>query len=237
MRSSWLEFLGLLSAVLIFLGAVIAALVYIPETPLPDRWNPIKPLNVTAEFTPVAHWKLRQREGIYSYCQAYLTDLGVEFLPLPAREDSEDCHIRNQVEVQKLTQARINPLRSTCHIALRLALWEKHQLQPIAQEKFGQSVRAMTHIGSYSCRLIRNSDGQSNHYSEHATANAVDISELTLSDGTALSLKANWEDETDLLKRARDGACPFFNVVLSPDYNVLHEDHFHFDMGRSRVCR
>ena len=35
----------------------------------------------------------------------------------------------------------------------------------------------------------------------------------------------------------RAGACRFFDVVLSPEFNELHRDHFHFDMGRFRACR
>jgi len=35
----------------------------------------------------------------------------------------------------------------------------------------------------------------------------------------------------------RDGACRFFDVVLGPDYNDAHRDHFHLDMGAYRACR
>ena len=27
------------------------------------------------------------------------------------------------------------------------------------------------------------------------------------------------------------------HVVLGPDHNAAHRDHFHFDMGRYRACR
>jgi hypothetical protein len=39
------------------------------------------------------------------------------------------------------------------------------------------------------------------------------------------------------LRRARDGACPWFRAVLSPDYNAAHADHLHLDMGRFSACR
>jgi hypothetical protein len=35
----------------------------------------------------------------------------------------------------------------------------------------------------------------------------------------------------------RDGACLFFDGVLSPDYNAAHRDHLHLDRGRYRYCR
>jgi hypothetical protein len=39
------------------------------------------------------------------------------------------------------------------------------------------------------------------------------------------------------LRALRAGACRFFDVVLSPDFNEAHRDHFHFEMGRFRACR
>ena len=43
--------------------------------------------------------------------------------------------------------------------------------------------------------------------------------------------------EARFLTAARDEACRFFNVVLSPDYNRLHANHFHLDLGGFRMCR
>jgi hypothetical protein len=39
------------------------------------------------------------------------------------------------------------------------------------------------------------------------------------------------------LRQVREGACDTFNVVLSPDYNAAHRDHFHLDMGPWWICR
>ncbi|MBU2089188.1 MAG: extensin family protein, partial [Alphaproteobacteria bacterium] len=36
---------------------------------------------------------------------------------------------------------------------------------------------------------------------------------------------------------ARDSACRYFNTVLGPEYNTAHADHFHLDLGKSRICR
>ncbi len=33
------------------------------------------------------------------------------------------------------------------------------------------------------------------------------------------------------LRAGREAACADFNVVLSPDYNAAHRNHFHLDMG------
>ena len=46
----------------------------------------------------------------------------------------------------------------------------------------------------------------------------------------------HWESEPILKDLART-ACDYFNVVLSPEYNALHHDHLHFDLGPYRTCR
>ncbi len=76
--------------------------------------------------------------------------------------------------------------------------------------------------------------------SQHATANAIDVSGFTLNDGRKISLKADWtgdDAKAKFLRAARDGLCDWFNTVLSPDYNALHADHFHADMGPYLTCR
>ena len=58
--------------------------------------------------------------------------------------------------------------------------------------------------------------------------------------GKLVSLKQQWQGsqpEAEFLKKVRDGACDYFNVVLSPDYNADHHDHLHVDMGWYRTCR
>ena len=39
------------------------------------------------------------------------------------------------------------------------------------------------------------------------------------------------------LRDVRAGACRFFKVVLGPDYNAAHRDHFHLDMAPYSICR
>ncbi len=38
------------------------------------------------------------------------------------------------------------------------------------------------------------------------------------------------------LRRLRDKACGLFSTTPSPDYNALHYDHFHLDMGFYPIC-
>ena len=76
--------------------------------------------------------------------------------------------------------------------------------------------------------------------SEHASANALDVSGIVLKSGRRITVKKGWAGDTKeqaFLHQARDGLCQFFNLTLSPDYNDDHKDHFHVDMGGLQRCR
>ena len=82
-------------------------------------------------------------------------------------------------------------------------------------------------------------------FSEHATADALDVADFTLADGRSISVLRDWKGEGEdaqFLRAVRDGACDLFATVLSPDYNAAHRDHFHLDQAErgamgGRACR
>ncbi|MEO0904037.1 MAG: extensin family protein, partial [Pseudomonadota bacterium] len=99
---------------------------------------------------------------------------------------------------------------------------------------------SIDHFGSYSCRVMRTSSGPSTRMSTHATADAIDIAGFGLSDGTRIRLLADWGPDgpkADFLRAVRDGACEWFSLTLSPDYNRLHADHFHLQSRGWGLCR
>ncbi|MDO9498490.1 extensin family protein, partial [Falsiroseomonas sp.] len=106
-------------------------------------------------------------------------------------------------------------------------------VQPAAHAAYGQRVVAVESYGTYACRRIGGSrDGR---FSEHATANAIDIASFRLEDGRRIGIAADWDgDEADaaFLRTVRDGACRIFATTLSPEYNAAHHDHLHFDQAR-----
>ena len=129
--------------------------------------------------------------------------------------------------------------------AVSLAMWERHALQPAAEAMLDDRVVAVEHFGSYACRDIgggaRGQEG-GEHRSEHATANALDVAAFVLADGRTVSVARDWQRPADdprrrFLQAVHDGACGVWNVVLGPDYNAAHRDHFHLDLGRFRACR
>ncbi|WP_375292508.1 extensin family protein, partial [Sphingomonas melonis] len=82
-------------------------------------------------------------------------------------------------------------------------------------------------------------------WSEHATADAVDIAGFRLADGRRITVVGDWTgsgDKAAFLREVRDGACRLFATTLSPDYNAAHRDHLHLDQADRgamgwRACR
>lgn len=210
-----------------------------PDTPLPREWNPTVPLRISDPVTPLTGWKLNRAVATEDRCLAVL-GAAATALPLEPLEDSPQCYIRDRIDLRGVGQAQISPLETRCAIAVRLAMWERHSVQPAAAEILGTSVRTIDHIGSYNCRVMRTSSGPSTRMSTHATADAVDISGFGLADGSRIRLRADWEPagpKADFLREVRDGACDWFNLTLSPDYNRLHADHFHLQSQGWGLCR
>lgn len=180
-------------------------------------------------------------------CRALLDQAGVAFTSLPPRSAGGQCGYRDAVRFASdgALQIRYRPadLGTNCAVAAALALWEWHVVQPAALRHFGQEVAAIDHFGSYSCRRLYGRDEGA--WSEHATANAVDIAGFRLADGTRISVLGDWEgsgERASFLREVRDGACNLFATVLSPDYNEAHRDHFHLDQAQRgafgwRGCR
>ncbi|MCR5871332.1 MULTISPECIES: extensin family protein [unclassified Sphingomonas] len=199
---------------------------------------------------PVGLFTGRKITGLtddFPACRAALDKAGIRYTALPARDEGEGCGYTDAVRFTKGGARRIgfapSDLGVSCPVAAGLAVWEWEVVQPAAQRIFGQRVAEIEHFGSYNCRRMYNREGAS--WSEHATADAVDIAAFRLADGTRITLIGDWAGEGEkaqFLRAVRDGGCDLFATVLSPDYNEAHRDHFHFDQAERgamgwRACR
>ena len=208
-------------------------------------WTKLDLASPVGTFTGRKLAGLAENDGL---CPALLDRAGIAFTQLPSRSDrGGQCGHRDSVRLDPGGALRIgyrpSDLAISCPVAAGLALWEWHVVQPAAVRHLGQQVVAIDHFGSYSCRRIYGrSEGA---WSEHATANAVDIAAFRLDDGPRVSLIGDWNGDNDrahFLREVRDGACNLFASVLSPDYNAAHRDHLHLDMANRgqfgwRACR
>lgn len=219
---------------------LVAAFMVMRPEDVPDRWNPFAPLDLNETPNVISRMKVRALGSDPEFCRDVMKRAGARVEFEPDHDFSKDCHIRNRTRVGGLSKADMSPMATTCEMAARMYLWERHSLQAAARRHLGVEVARIHHFDSYSCRAIRTANGSSGRMSEHATANAVDISGFTLTDGRRISLVRDWGSDDEaaaFLRAARDGLCDWFNLVLSPDYNTLHADHFHADMGLWPGCR
>ena len=204
-----------------------------PDTPFPAAWNPTKPLAIDDPPTPLTSWKIQAALAQPDACVDVLLTAGIQARQMPDFEHSDVCHIRNRVALSSTGAATVKPFETTCAIALRMAMWDRHELQPAAQRIFGQGVREVRHYSSYNCRAMRTSNGGSTRMSTHATARSVDVSGFVLDDGTSVDLRRDWTaggDKAAFLRQAQATACDHFGLVLGPEYNSLHADHFHIQL-------
>ena len=183
--------------------------------------------------------KLAALAGDPERCAMLLDRSGVRFdrlAPLRAGQCGYEMAVRLDGGSLAIRWASPAPATS-CPVAAALALWEWHVVQPAAIRNFGQEVRRVEHFGSYSCRRIYGrSEGA---WSEHSSANAVDVAAFVLMDGTRIRIVDDWRSggpREAFLHEVRDGACDLFATVLSPDYNAAHRDHLHLDQADRGRC-
>lgn len=171
-------------------------------------------------------------------CRAALSEAGFETAALPDLREGR-CGYDEAVELTQSAHPYSGPIGGSCALAAALALWERDVVAPAAIEHLGQPVARIELAGAvYSCRPVAGRADR--RLSEHGRANAVDIGGFTLADGRELKIISGWRGaagDRAFLRAVRDGACDYFQAVLSPDYNRAHHDHLHFDLGRDKMCR
>ncbi|MES2339972.1 MAG: extensin family protein [Pseudomonadota bacterium] len=236
-----------IAAVVLAVGFALYALAKSRPQDLP--WTPLDLGETPGMFTGR---KIAALGDDFAQCRTLLDRAGVRYVALePVRPADTACGYADGVRPTGGAAAlRYAPaaLGMACPVAAGMAMLEWNVIQPAAERHFGAKVRTIEHFGSYNCRrMYGRSQGD---YSQHATADAIDLSGFVLSDGTRISVVGDWTakdgklaaEKAAFLREVRDGACDLFATVLSPDYNAAHRDHFHLDqanrgMGGWRACR
>ena len=173
-------------------------------------------------------------------CLVDLTHLKARYSLLPDQNYEAGCSTISSVSLTSVGIPITNITAIQCALARTLTVWTREAVQPSARQVFGSPVVRLESFGSYSCRNIKGRPQMAGTRSEHATANAVDISGFILADGRRITVESGWdgpEDERRFLRSIRESACKRFQTVLSPDFNAAHQDHLHFDLGRGPFCR
>jgi hypothetical protein len=234
----WIMVLGI--------AALLALIGYgwIRQHPEDTPWAPLDLAQPIGLFTGSKLVKLGED---FPRCRALLDRAGVGYTVLAEVREGAACGyadgLRFDARDPRITPFSPANLGVACPVAAALALWEWEVVQPAAERHFRMRVSRIEHLGSYNCRrLYGRSQGD---FSQHATADAVDISGFRLADGTRITIVNGWAKggrQAAFLREVRDGACGVFATVLSPDYNAAHRDHLHLDQANRgamswRACR
>jgi hypothetical protein len=120
------------------------------------------------------------------------------------------------------------PLVASCALALAL-----ERMSHMLAER---NVVELAHFGIYGCRTIAGTS----ELSQHALARAFDLGAVKLSTGEVYTVLTDREITPpaastpadtflhDLVRSLFDGGV--FNIILTPNFNAEHRNHFHFDL-------
>ena len=202
---------------------------------LPRHYDPFALPDLAERPNFLTSFKLKLVDSSVENCRKAFFNAGKLVKIEPIQVENPRCIKRDTIKLASLSVAKLQSEETRCAVAARLFMWERNVIQPAATQYFNEPVVEIIHFGSYSCRTMRGSSAMS----EHATANAFDIAGFQLRSGKRVTVRQNWQGAgptAKFLHDARDGACDYFNLVLSPDYNADHADHLHVDMGWIRGC-
>ncbi|HML44648.1 extensin family protein [Hyphomicrobium zavarzinii] len=207
---------------------------------IPQRLSPFSPISLENPPSFFVDPKLSALRFDPVLCNAVLKEPHIDATQIPDRPMKDGCGWENAVRFTTTGGAKIGVEPLTCEMAAALTLWVEHEVQPLAKEMFGQEVVRLGDMGTYGCRNIVGNPFWKGVRSQHATANAIDISGFTLADGRSISLLKDWKGsgkESEFLRKVHRRACKYFRVSLGPDFNAAHNNHFHFDRGLMWTCR
>jgi len=180
--------------------------------------------------------------GAAGKCVDQLWSTGSDFTVLEGVNSAPGCSVASPVRLVSFSgdQGTIgvtNLSVISCETANAMAGWVRYGVDRAARQILGAGVARVETFGAYNCRAVA---GTTN-LSAHGSGQAVDVSGFVLSDGRVISIKQAWHGgtaaEREFLRKVRQSACRRFGIVLSPDYDTAHQDHFHLETGSRMTCR
>jgi hypothetical protein len=164
--------------------------------PLPDR-NPQRAPAVAKSVLPgeqpTVPWTDAEIAAATAKCKELLTGDPLDYDLLPPIKQGI-CGTPAPVLLRAVgTDPKVTidpPATLSCPMADMLGEWLRDTVQPEAKELFGSTVVKVLNASSYSCR--NRYGGANTPLSEHALANAFDVSEFVLANGVHVTVLDNW---------------------------------------------
>jgi peptidoglycan hydrolase-like protein with peptidoglycan-binding domain len=236
------------------------------EPPLPNQ----KPGSAPTQQTPpppgevaAMPWTETEVAAAKDQCNEMIFSITLDYEPLPPLKEGL-CGAPAPILLKSLgSEPKVvidPPATVTCVLAKALGAWLNETVQPEAKALFNSPVVKL-HAASYACR--NRNGGADQPLSQHALANAIDISDFEFASGEQIAVVENWPKanpplpspnpsrvpsetfkvqrvsdsggrERDFLKFVHDEACKTFGTVLGPNADEAHKSHFHVDMKQRR---
>lgn len=164
--------------------------------PLPDRnpvraHLPVKPL-LPGEM-PSVPWSGAEIDAAKEKCKELLAGDPLDYEPLPPIKEGlcgNPAPVLLRAAGADPKVAIDPPATLSCLLADVLGAWLRNIVQPEAKKLFDSSVVKIRNATSYACR--NRYGGESTPLSEHALANAFDVSEFVLANGVRITVLDDW---------------------------------------------
>ena len=139
---------------------------------------------------PTVAWSDAQVAAAKLDCAKVLSGVTLDYENLPPLKEGL-CGAPAPILVKSIGGVAIEPPATmTCALASGVASWISKTLQPHAKAIIGTQVVKLHNATSYSCR--NRYGGETTPLSEHALANALDISEFVFESGEKVTVLADW---------------------------------------------
>ena len=220
-------------ALLPSLQPVASAVVAVPDVPARGgEPEPKTPEVKTASIPPQAATPIGPSD-----CEQSLRNGKVQFDAVPASFGDATCPIVDPVRLHSVATPSgvVNfpegPVFN-CRFARQFALWVSDTGSAVVLAQTNKRLEKVATGPGYDCRH-RNGDSSAK-MSEHAAGDAVDITSMTIADGTTIHMADAINPASPsypMLRALRTTACGYFTTVLGPGANEAHKEHYHFDLG------
>ncbi len=179
-------------------------------------------------------------------CEVELSGLDVAWDEAAPIGGPRGCGVAAPISLRYAGSVKLTPPAVlNCRTAAAFHRWIVTVVQPAAERDFTERVTGLSVAASYDCRYRYNAAG--GKISEHARANAIDISAFTLASGKKVQVQGGWQAKlvslngsARFLREVHKGGCSVFSTVLGPEANAAHASHFHFDLQarnrRFKLC-
>jgi len=218
---------------MLLMGLLIGGGLYVHYY-LPPMYKPWAPLNLENPVGPFTEIKIAKLANDPQMCHSVLDQADIEYSVLPDKA-AGSCELENRIELDRSLYPYSASVAAKCSLVTAITLWEREVVQKAAELHLDSPVAKINHFGIFSCRNVQGS----RRISQHASENAIDIAGFVLKNGQTISVLRDWpkdSPESDFLKYVHENSCSIFKGVLGPEYNNLHRDHFHLDLGPYNIC-